>query len=237
MLAGIPGTARRLLAERALEEPNDPSLPPVEFLFAEALSGEEREAWSQVDPWMMGGEYLPALEPGEVEIARVELESVTGDVIQVRARLAEYGIHYRVVDEYGSRLVPTIERSDQPLSFGELVNLIDGTSHKGESQIGLTDWYLDMNYDGGSTEAVDLISFVTVSSAHYPTLERYYGDRTLAWYERIEAEEAQIGRREPLPASGVWDRDASPAMRVPLAIAFGLGYLQGRIQRLLGRRT
>ena len=34
--------------------------------------------------------------------------------------------------------MPPIERSDQPLSFGELVNLIDSTSLEGESQIGLT---------------------------------------------------------------------------------------------------
>jgi hypothetical protein len=34
----------------------------------------------------MGGEYLPDYEEGDVEIARIELESTTADVISIRVK-------------------------------------------------------------------------------------------------------------------------------------------------------
>lgn len=37
-------------------------------------------------PSWMGGEYLPDSEPGEVEIARIVLQSTTMDVFSIRAR-------------------------------------------------------------------------------------------------------------------------------------------------------
>ena len=83
----------------------------------------------RLHPRFMGGEYLPGHLHGEVEIARIVLESTTMDVTSVRARPADGRIHYRVVDEYpdiGPFAVlhgPTI--SARPLRFGELVRLID----------------------------------------------------------------------------------------------------------------
>ena len=44
--------------------------------------------------------YLPNLRVGEVEIARISIESTTGDVTAVYARKLGERIHYRVVDEY-----------------------------------------------------------------------------------------------------------------------------------------
>ncbi len=47
----------------------------------------------------MGDEYLPDYLPGEVEIARVSLRSVTADMIALRARPEGVGIRYRWVAE------------------------------------------------------------------------------------------------------------------------------------------
>jgi hypothetical protein len=47
----------------------------------------------------MGGEFLADYLKGENEIARVVLQSVTDDVISIRAQQVEEEIAYRVVDE------------------------------------------------------------------------------------------------------------------------------------------
>ena len=47
---------------------------------------------------MMGGEYLPRIESDEVEIIRIDLQSITSDAIELRARRADGQIYYRVVD-------------------------------------------------------------------------------------------------------------------------------------------
>ena len=55
----------------------------------------------------MGGEYLPPVKKGEVEIARISLESVSGDQISVRARRSGGRISYSIVDEYGNYYMDT----------------------------------------------------------------------------------------------------------------------------------
>ena len=78
-------------------------------------------------PSWMGGEYLPDLLPGEVEIARIVIESLTQDVVSIRARRrgSERRIVYRVVDEFESGFDFSPRSSRQPLSHDELVRLID----------------------------------------------------------------------------------------------------------------
>jgi hypothetical protein len=69
----------------------------------------------------MGGEYLPANLPGEVEIARVALQSTTGDVTSLRAQPVPGGIHYRVVDEYAAVFELPILKSEKSLTLAEFV--------------------------------------------------------------------------------------------------------------------
>jgi len=75
-------------------------------------------------PRYMGGEYLPDQEEGEVEIARIEIASTTGDVTSVYARRDGIEILYRIVDEYeGDTLSGHTERtSTEPLTLGELAD-------------------------------------------------------------------------------------------------------------------
>jgi hypothetical protein len=78
-------------------------------------------------PSWMAGEYLPDYLPGEVEIARVVLESVTQDVVSIRARRrgSERRIVYRVVDEFASEFDFSPRSSRQPLCHDELARLIE----------------------------------------------------------------------------------------------------------------
>lgn len=79
-------------------------------------------------PMFMGGNYLPELEVGEVEIARITISSVTWDVACVYARAEGGRIRYRVVDEYAPEfeLDPSQRYSDMPLTLGVLADLFLG---------------------------------------------------------------------------------------------------------------
>src|SRR5437899_6639178 len=110
--------ALRLIEEERLDQAN-------EFILADTLSEEERTLTGKIHPALMGGEYLPDYNAGEVEIARVTLASVTQDVISVRAFPKSEGVCYRVVDEYNSVCEILPEFSQSPLAFRKLLHLID----------------------------------------------------------------------------------------------------------------
>ena len=63
------------------------------------VSDQDCLALERIHPLYMGGNYLPNLRPGEVEIARIQIYSTTGDVAAVYARRVGPRIRYRVVDE------------------------------------------------------------------------------------------------------------------------------------------
>jgi hypothetical protein len=205
LLTKIRGSARRRIAERALEGEQLPRLggdelyrEAIEFVLAEELTADELDSWGRIDPMMLGGEFLPSLQAGETEIVRIELQSTTFDVIELRASLRNGRIHYRVVDEYedeGSYFTITPRTSSLPLTFGALFALLDSTlpaeahSYGEESlDVGLFEKFLNGNIEG--TDSVwGLVKFVSVDSPFYPQLSEYYGDRALAWYLEAEGEE------------------------------------------------
>ena len=55
-------------------------------LLRDTLEEDTRRRLDLIHPSFMGGEYLPDYRRDEVEIARIELQSTTSDVISVRAR-------------------------------------------------------------------------------------------------------------------------------------------------------
>ncbi len=124
VLSRVKGAWRREVLEVAVEEDRLNEVDP--FFTQVSLSNEERLARSAVHPCFMGGEYLPDFEEDEVEVARIELASVTADVISVRVRKGDKGFHYRVVDEYENECLaePTEIVADEPLcllDFGQFV--------------------------------------------------------------------------------------------------------------------
>ena len=126
ILTKIKGTKRRRLAMQLLDSGDLRDADPE--LTVHALSEEDRQSFGRIHPSCMGGEYLSDLEPSEVEIARIPIQSTTGDVTSVYARREGRRIHYRVVDEYGGDTLrrPTERWSILPLRMGELVRFFLG---------------------------------------------------------------------------------------------------------------
>jgi len=132
LLSRVKGTWRRDILEMAVEEDRLPEVDP--FFTATSLSDEERKARSAVHPSFMGGEYLPDFEDEEVEVARIELNSVTGDVISVRGSQTQDGFRYRVVDEYDNEylLEPTEITIDKPLCLGDFGKFVSRAANLAE---------------------------------------------------------------------------------------------------------
>lgn len=151
-----------------------------------------RARLGRIHPSFMGGEYLPGYLPGEVEIARVALESTTGDVISLRARPAEGGgIEYRVVDEYDTVFLLPVTASGRPLSLAEIIRQLD-ECETADSTIG-GGLSLGYNHDESAEARREYRHFTSISSAVYPELEEHYEQFYDAWVE--EAETAEGGRR------------------------------------------
>lgn len=131
-LNGIKGQMRRemvrdmLSAEGDKREAHDVVLGPIDedVLGERAPEDFVHDLTLALGPSWMGGEYRPDLGP-EVEIARIVLASTTMDVFSVRARLVDGAYHYSMVDEYSTDFSLTPSASDQPLTLGELVGVLD----------------------------------------------------------------------------------------------------------------
>lgn len=174
--ANVKGTTRRKMV-------GQPDVPAA--LLAESLDDETRAAVGQLDPAFMGGEYLPDHTDDEVTIARVELASTTGDVIEIRARRTADGVAYRVVDEYESPWSCAPASSAGPLSMGELIRLIDGATDGERS--GLTTAMRDYQLEG-DVEPEEAADFVTVVSDFYPQLGAWYEAEAVEWLEQRRRE-------------------------------------------------
>src|SRR6266478_5643404 len=155
-------------------------------LLLDCLGEEDRASLGKIHPSFMGGEYLPDYAEGEVEIARIELESTTADVTSIRVKKEGERIAYLIVDEYETEfnILPT--HSDKSLTLSELVRLIDGAMEEGS--LGL--YYTQMNYEGGerSIEWLDQMRhFTRVESVFYPQLNLHYEKLLDLWYENEKA--------------------------------------------------
>jgi hypothetical protein len=174
LLSGIAGETRRQLVRGLIEAGN----PIPAGLDAPVLDEELREEWGRVHPSHLGGEFLPGFRKGEVEIARISLQSVTCDQISVRARRSGKLIGYRIVDEYEIRYACSPSRSPATLSLRELIALMELACQGGSIIFPA----LERNLGGGSTPE-ELAEFITVTSDFYPDLGRYYRALTDAWVE------------------------------------------------------
>ena len=188
IVANIVGHVRRQCVRDALQ--GDPEMRAAlagdDEVMRDFLSEERRDGVGRWHPSLMGGEYLPPYLPGEIEIARIALESVTLDVIAVRARRGEGKIHYRVVDEYETEFRCAPDCSDRPLSLGELTGLIDSIGQD-EDGVCYLERILESNlFAGGSAER--LRGFIEVSSLFYPDLQEHYARWLDQWVARKSAE-------------------------------------------------
>jgi len=189
LLANIKGEHRR---RKALELIRGGQFETLDkWWIAEKLPHEVREALGRIHPVLMGGEYLPDSTSGEVEVARISLQSTTSDVISIRARRMRDNIEYRVVDEYETVFKFQPKNSKDPLTLCEMISLIDSVEQEGmEGLKGLTNSFRDMNLqivaeDRAETarRARELVDFVAVTSSFYSELERWYHEEALEWLQ------------------------------------------------------
>ncbi len=180
LVANIKGAERkkialRLIAEGRLDEAEG-------IVLADTLSERERTIAGQLHPALMGGEYLPDYESGEVEIARVTMASTTQDVISIRTHPQPGGIGFRVVDEYGSSFTIEPSFAKRPLTLSQLIRLIDTGEGDKMGPIGLG--VIQINFECSEEPAEDYADFMDFSSEFYPDLGRHYWFATQRWLEQ-----------------------------------------------------
>ena len=192
LLRNVKGRERRKMIRAYYQEGRLQELD--ETFLRETLSEQERDQLGKIHPMFMGGEYLPDYLNGEVEIARIELQSTTADVISIRARPKRNRIYYRIVDEYDTPFALRRKSSQRPLTLRELVRLIDDTEHP-DIGVGLGLCYNEMNAEGlGERES--LRHFSRVSSDFYPQLGEHYENVYEDWVEE-GLQEGQENSLEP----------------------------------------
>ena len=123
----------------------------------------------------------------EVTIACVYLNSVLGWSISVRAKISRGKIRYRIADEYlyeGIYKI-NIKSSEAPLTFRELIDLMDTAHHPDaeEGDFGLVMSHVTFQYHEGSSDIHEAMDFAEVGSTFYPQLK--------GWYECVKDEWAR----------------------------------------------
>ena len=131
-----------------------------------------------VHPMFMGGNYLPDMDEGEVEIARIEIASTTNDVTCLFAKMENGKIKLRVVDEYGGDTLntPTEVVIDEPMTLNEMTEFF------------LTTWslidVLEMNFDGQLDPAM---AFFKAKSRFYPKFDELCRERVFESFPKPKA--------------------------------------------------
>jgi len=188
-LARIKGKACRDMTRNALNSGGVLELnTTIVGLARDNLSEEDLQLLGAVHPSLMGGEYLPSQDEGEVEIARISLDSTTADQISVRASRTDQVIHFSIEDEYSTEFILSTNGSDQPLSLGELINLLESTNHPEEEYRGgmiQSHWNFLYEFDTPANESVD---FVSLESSFYGELNAYYRKVADSWRKERETD-------------------------------------------------
>jgi hypothetical protein len=188
-LNGVLGQQRREMIRDMLTARGDARELYDELLgsLEPGLLGEEAEAGfvhtlsSLMGPWWMGGEFLPPLLPGEVEIARVILASSTMDVISLRAWWTGNGYHYRMVDEYEGKFTLCRETSPEPLRLREVIELLETADEGGAmGGRGMVRAWWHHQWDGGDDPEA-CTDFAWVESELYPHLSLWYQELAESW--------------------------------------------------------
>lgn len=174
--ANVTGTLRRAALEHALRE-GDSQL--AHGAMNDAAGALCREALGAIHPQLRSGEDLKPVAHREVEIARITLDSVHGEVTSIRARSRNGRILYRVDDEtandFGYKIHIKPGSSTLPLTMQQLIGLIDTAQSEGMVGLVTPHWFRVLRVDGsGYSEAVD---FVRISSYFYPLLGAWYAVR------------------------------------------------------------
>jgi hypothetical protein len=183
-LRNVKGRNRREM----IRDYHSRGLPPAlsDNLLQDTLDEVTRRRLDLIHPSFMGGEDLPDYRHYEVEIARIELESTTSDVISVRARPRGRRIEYSVCDEYQVEYRLPQKTSSRPLSLRELIRFLDSVEHPEAEpewkRFGFVLSFNETNLDCGA-DLETLEDFTRVSSDFYPGLGQHYAKAIDEWYQ------------------------------------------------------
>ena len=144
-----------------------------ELLEDPAFPAVDRKVLESIHPMLMGGNYLPDTKDGEVEIARICIDSTTSDVTSVYAKPHLGAIRYRVVDEYDGDTLdgPAKAKTKEPMTLGEFAEFF----LKAWSLIRV----LRMNYPDDVEGA---LGFFRAESDFYPDFDRLCRQRVRERY-------------------------------------------------------
>ncbi len=121
----IKGDHRKAFIAQAIKEDGLDSIPPQ--WTAHELDEMFKMMLMSRNPRNRGGEDLPDLEDGEVEIVRVSLaDSVHGEVTSLRVRRDGTSMALRLVDEYQTEFKLPRDRIGRPFTAGELIEFLSG---------------------------------------------------------------------------------------------------------------
>lgn len=190
VVQNITGTHRREVVALHMSPEAGALLGEVdEALLQDTVAPDVRIALGQMHPTFMGGEYLPDYHAGEQEIARVEVDTSTGDVLSLRARRTRTRYVYRLVDEYEASFDITPTTSRYPLTLREVIHLLDtASSDELWTSSGVVRCWPESRVENGE-EPEDVLDGVEVSSEVYPMLGRYYRKALAAWAAELSEDE------------------------------------------------
>ena len=184
LLATIRGKKRRDIARRLYAEQGFSALSG--FLVKPGLDEHERDDWILRGPSCMGGEFLPALAAGHVEIASVSMASTTSDQVSIRALREVDHIRYSIVGEYedeeGMSYDLPFETSKSPLSMQELLAFMDGATYQNDLYPGgilSSSWF--MMHEFGHDDVAGVSEFLSLSSPFYPSINACYLQLAADW--------------------------------------------------------
>ncbi len=232
-LQNVTGDRRRREAhDRWLNRARAGGLMPRHL--ADTLDGDERDAYVAEDPAVRcAGEYLPAYLPGELEIARIVIETRPRIVYSLRARSKlpigrrphfGRGTHLtyeerralRMVDEHGTQFDLPSEHQMGTFSLRELIRFIDGvrasTVIEHPAHVPFPE-ALVLEAAGLNVPTAQMPRFVQVSSTVYPELLPFYRDRLTWWTRRhfTMAERKRPVHKVPEDTLLAWWREGSEA--------------------------
>ena len=154
----------------------------------------DEEVWeisSKMFNWRVG-ESLPEPLPGEIEIARIILQSVLMDVISIRAQWRWGRYHYRIVDEYESTFDISRKSSNKPLTLGQLIDLLQGSSCPDWTHpCGMIEGFWEAEREHGMESLEDNVNFASIESDFYPKLADWYDQRGEEWIAEYTEEEEE----------------------------------------------
>ncbi|MBC7548723.1 MAG: hypothetical protein H7224_08820 [Polaromonas sp.] len=177
------------------------------LLITDVLSVGDKKALEAYHPMFMGGNYLPDTDGGEVEIARICIESTTSDVTSVFAKPDRGRICYRVVDEYeGDTLTElTTMMSDEPLTLSQLTDFF------------LNAWplvsVLEVNFEGDLDGA---LGFFRAESDFYPDIDRLCRRRVVQNFPAAQDEADDDTEHEEENLFAFHNADDSSPLGVPI---------------------